>query len=237
MATVRDLVRLAVRAAEEKKATDVKAIDIRGLSAVTDYMIIATGSSDTNVRAIAEGVREKLLERGERPFSVEGLREGSWVLLDYVDFVVHVFHYEKRLYFGLEELWADARPVPVADVAARKTAARSGTKTAVKPAARIAAQDALPPVRRTAQKPAETKRAAPKTATSAKKTPAAAKSAVPKRTATIKKAATAKSAVASRKATGPAKPAVPKPRRATGSASTSVMKPKKSPVPKRKTKG
>ena len=96
MATVRDLVRVAVRAAEEKKAKDVKAIDIRGLSAVTDYMIIATGSSDTNVRAIAEGVREKLLEKGERPFSVEGLQEGSWVLLDYVDFVVHVFHYEKR---------------------------------------------------------------------------------------------------------------------------------------------
>jgi len=116
MATVRDLVRVAVRAAEEKKAKDVKAIDIRGLSAVTDYMIIATGSSDTNVRAIAEGVREKLLEQGERPFSVEGLREGTWALLDYVDFVVHVFHYEKRLYFGLEELWAAARetlpPVP-----------------------------------------------------------------------------------------------------------------------------
>ena len=125
MATVRDLVRVAVRAAEEKKAKDVKAIDIRGLSAVTDYMIIATGSSDTNVRAIAEGVREKLLEKGERPFSVEGLQEGSWVLLDYVDFVVHVFHYEKRLYFGLEELWADAKPVPVADVAARKPAGRA----------------------------------------------------------------------------------------------------------------
>ena len=122
MATVRDLVRVAVRAAEEKKAKDMKAIDMRGLSAVTDYMIIATGSSDTNVRAIAEGVREKLLEKGERPFSVEGLQEGSWVLLDYVDFVVHVFHYEKRLYFGLEELWADAKPVPVADAAARKAA-------------------------------------------------------------------------------------------------------------------
>ena len=149
MANVRDLVRLAVRAAEEKKAKDVKAIDIRGLSAVTDYMIIATGSSDTNVRAIAEGVREKLLEKGERPFSVEGLQEGSWVLLDYVDFVVHVFHYEKRLYFGLEELWADAKPVPLAEAPARKAGARPGAK----PAAAAASKQSLPPAPRTALKP------------------------------------------------------------------------------------
>jgi len=183
MATVRDLVRVAVRAAEEKKAKDVKAIDIRGLSSVTDYMIIATGSSDTNVRAIAEGVREKLLEKNERPFSMEGLQEGSWVLLDYVDFVVHVFHYEKRLYYGLEELWADARAVPVADIAARKRAGSSGTKTAVRPAARTAARDALPPVRRTALKPTGKKSAVPKKAAAPAKSsvPKPKKAAVPKR--------------------------------------------------------
>ncbi len=211
MATVRDLVRAAVRAAEEKKAKDVKAIDIRGLSAVTDYMVIATGSSDTNVRAIAEGVRERLLEKGERPFSMEGLQEGSWVLLDYVDFVVHVFHYEKRLYFGLEELWADAKPVPVADVATRKTAERSGPKTAVKPADRSAAKDALPPVRRTALKPTGRKSAVPKKA-GVKKAAAPKKAAVPKKAVATKK-----------KATGPAR--------------TSVPRPKKTAVPKRKTKG
>jgi ribosome-associated protein len=211
MATVRDLVRVAVRAAEEKKGKDVKAIDIRGLSAVTDYMIIATGSSDTNVRAIAEGVREKLLEKGERAFSVEGLQEGTWVLLDYVDFVVHVFHYEKRLYFGLEELWADARPVPIADPAARKAAGRTGSKNAAKPAARIAAKDALPPVLRTALKPTGKRSAVPKKA-------AAAKNAAP-----AKNAGAAKRAVAPKKAAGPRKSAVPKPKKAV--------------VPKRKTKG
>jgi ribosome-associated protein len=212
MATVRDLVRVAVRAAEEKKAKDVKAIDIRGLSAVTDYMIIATGSSDTNVRAIAEGVREKLIEKGERPFSMEGLQEGSWVLLDYVDFVVHVFHYEKRLFFGLEELWADAKPVPVAAVAARKSADRSGAK----PAVRIAAKDALPPVRRTALKPTGKKSAVPKKA-------APKKAAVPRKTATAKKAAVSKSAVAPKKLHKATTSAVPKPRKAL--------------APKRKTKG
>lgn len=216
MATVRDLVRAAVRAAEEKKAKDVKAIDIRGLSAVTDYMIIASGSSDTNVRAIAEGVREKLIEKGERPFSVEGLQEGSWVLLDYVDFVVHVFHYEKRLFFGLEELWADAKPVPVADIAARKAAARSGAKPAVKPAARVAAKEALPAVPRTALKPAAKKRAVPKRA--AGKKPAAAKKAAPSKKAHAAKRATA-------------------PKKSTGRGASAVPKPKKTAVPKRATKG
>src|SRR5512134_1081279 len=104
MANVRDLVRIAVRAAQGKKAQDVRALDVRGLSSVTDYMVIATGSSDTNVRAIAEAVREKLGEKGERPFSVEVLQESSSVLLDYVDFVVHGFQYDKRLFFGIEEL-------------------------------------------------------------------------------------------------------------------------------------
>jgi len=215
MATVRDLVRVAVRAAEEKKAKDVKAIDMRGLSAVTDYMIIATGSSDTNVRAIAEGVREKLIEKGERPFSVEGLQEGSWVLLDYVDFVVHVFHYEKRLFFGLEELWADAKPVPVADTAARRTAARSGLKTALKPAARIAAKEALPRVPRTALKPKGKKSAVPKKA-------GVKKSAIPKKAAVPKKTGANKSAVA--------------PKRKAAPVRSSVPKPKKTVVPKRRTK-
>jgi ribosome-associated protein len=188
---------------------------MRGLSAVTDYMIIATGSSDTNVRAIAEGVREKLLEKGERPFSVEGLQEGSWVLLDYVDFVVHVFHYEKRLFFGLEELWADAKPVPVAAGAARKSADRSGTKTAVKPAARITAKDALPPVRRTALKPRGKKSAVPKKA-------APKKAAIPKKAAVPKRTGAGKSAVAPKKKTAPGRSSVPKP--------------KKTVVPKRRTK-
>src|SRR5512134_1427627 len=143
MANVRDLVRIAVRAAQGKKAQDVKALDVRGLSSVTDYMVVATGSSDTNVRAIAEAVREKLGEKGERPFSVEGIQEGSWVLLDYVDFVVHVFHYEKRVFFGIEELWADAKTVPVPALAAKTPARKVEGKPAARPAARPAAKEAL----------------------------------------------------------------------------------------------
>jgi ribosome-associated protein len=186
MATVRDLVRVAVRAAEEKKAQNVRAIDIRGLSSVTDYMVIATGTSDPNVRAIAESVRERLAAKGERPFSLEGVQEGTWVLLDYVHFVVHVFHAEKRLYFGLEELWADAKPFPVAAARARTAAEHAEAKAAATPAARTAARtvarETLPAVRRTALKPAAKKIAAPKKA-GGKKAPAPRKPVVPKRKA------------------------------------------------------
>jgi ribosome-associated protein len=180
MATVRNLVRLAMTAAQEKKAQDIAALDVRGLSSVTDYMIVCTGSSDTNVRAIAESVEEKLREKGERPLSVEGMPEGTWVLLDYVDFVVHVFHAEKRLYFGLEELWADAKPM-----AAPAEPARAGGRKTARPAAAAPAaaktKEALPPVRRTALKPAAKKGAVPKK--DAAKRPAPKRAAVPKRKA------------------------------------------------------
>jgi ribosome-associated protein len=177
MATVRDLVRTAVRAAEEKKAKDLRAIDVRGLSSVTDYMVVGTGSSDTNVRAIAESVREKLAEKGERPFSVEGLQDGTWVLLDYVDFVVHVFLADKRLFFGIEELWADAKTVPVPALAAKAPA----RKAAAKPAA-PAEKEKLPQVPRRSPKPGAKQSAVPKKKAPAKRTPAAAKD-VPKKKA------------------------------------------------------
>lgn len=108
-----DLLLTAVSAAEDRKATDTVVLDLKGLSTVTDYFIICSGRSDTNVKAIAEGIEEKLKQSGQRPFGVEGLREGTWVLMDYVDFVIHVFHHEKRAALALEELWKDARRVPL----------------------------------------------------------------------------------------------------------------------------
>ena len=128
MATVRNLVRLAMTAAQEKKAQDIAALDVRGLSSVTDYMIVCTGSSDTNVRAIAESVQEKLAAKGERPLSVEGLQEGTWVLMDYVDFVIHVFHLEKRVLFALEDLWKDAPRLGLEELAASPRAELARTE-------------------------------------------------------------------------------------------------------------
>jgi len=98
-----------VEAAEGKKATDIVALDLRGISSVTDYFVICSGSSDINVKAIADAVQEKLSAAGVKPFGVEGRTEGTWVLLDYVDCVFHIFHHEKRATFALEDLWSDAK--------------------------------------------------------------------------------------------------------------------------------
>lgn len=109
--STRELVKLSARVAEEKKAGDLVVLDLKGISSVTDYFMICSGTSDTNVRAIADTVREKLEEKGIRALGVEGYSDGTWILLDYVDFVLHIFHYEKRVIYALEDLWSDAKQV------------------------------------------------------------------------------------------------------------------------------
>jgi ribosome-associated protein len=108
----RDLAVAAASAASAKKAADVVVLDLAGLTEAADYFVIASGASDTQVRAIAENVIEEV-ERGEGgvPWHVEGLAAGRWVLLDYIDVVVHVFHHEMREYYQLERLWGDAARV------------------------------------------------------------------------------------------------------------------------------
>lgn len=99
------------RAAElalDRKAQDVVALDLRGVSSATDFFVLATGTSDIQVRAIAEHVVETLAKEGHRPLHVEGLDRARWVLLDFVEFVVHVFHPQARDFYQLELLWGDA---------------------------------------------------------------------------------------------------------------------------------
>jgi ribosome-associated protein len=107
------------RAAElalERKARDVVALDLRGISSATDHFVLATGNSDIQVRAIAEHIRDGLKgEMDERADHVEGLEGGRWVLMDYIDFVVHVFHPQAREFYQLEGLWGDAPRVGFAD--------------------------------------------------------------------------------------------------------------------------
>ena len=106
-----DLPRDVARAAEllfDRKATDVMLLDLRGLSTATDFFLIATGRSDTQVSAIADHLIEEMRNDGVRAGSVEGLRGGRWVLVDYFDFVVHVFHPAARDFYQLERLWGDA---------------------------------------------------------------------------------------------------------------------------------
>ena len=92
----------------ERKAQNLLLMDLRGLSNATDYFLLASGTSDLHARSIAEHVIEELKKDGVRPDHVEGLRGGRWVLIDYIDFVVHVFHPAAREFYQLERLWGDA---------------------------------------------------------------------------------------------------------------------------------
>ena len=111
-----ELVRLAVEALHSRKALDVMVIDVRKQSGVTDYLVIGTGQSDLQVRAIIDAVLDQVREAtDERPWKKEGLDTLHWSILDYVDVVVHVFDPERRAFYDLERLWADAPMEEVAE--------------------------------------------------------------------------------------------------------------------------
>jgi ribosome-associated protein len=101
----------AARAAASKQAADIVILDVRDVIVITDYFVIATGGTQRQVRTIVEAVEKALRDRGERPIRREGEAEGRWVLLDYVDVVVHVFGEEERDFYDLERLWRDAPTV------------------------------------------------------------------------------------------------------------------------------
>ena len=101
-------VRVAMEAIDGLKGQDLLALDVQDVNDATDFFVIATGTSDAHVRGIADAVIEALRQAGQRPHHVEGLTVGRWVLLDYVDFVIHLFHPETRAFYQLERLWSDA---------------------------------------------------------------------------------------------------------------------------------
>lgn len=103
----------AARAAQEKKAADLVLLDLQKVASFTDYFLLCTGASARQVQAISDSVEEQLGRGGLRPAHVEGYREGEWVLLDYLDFVVHVFSPRSRAYYDLERLWRRAAHLPV----------------------------------------------------------------------------------------------------------------------------
>ncbi len=99
-----------------KKATDVRILDLRNLTTIADFFVICTAHSDTQVKAIADAVVEGSKSIGERPWHREGFQQKSWVLLDYVDVVVHVFLKDTRDFYSLEKLWGDAPVETIADL-------------------------------------------------------------------------------------------------------------------------
>jgi ribosome-associated protein len=104
-------IKIVVAAALDKKAADVIVLDLRKGSAFTDAFIICTGNNVKQVQAIADGVEAALKKAGERPALVEGYNKADWILLDYFDFIVHIFTPATRLFYDLERLWGDAERV------------------------------------------------------------------------------------------------------------------------------
>ena len=109
----RELLAVAARAADDKQALDPVALDVSDPLPLTDVFLLVSGRNERNVLAIASGVEDRLLEIGAKPLRREGRSEGRWVLLDFGDLVVHVFHEEDRLYYSLERLWKDCPALPL----------------------------------------------------------------------------------------------------------------------------
>ena len=111
--TERELLVLAAKAADDKRAEDIVALNMQGISLIADYFLICHGNSEKQVQAIAREMKEKAEEAGIHVKRLEGFDEAKWILVDMGDVVAHVFHRDERLYYNLERLWGDA---PLEDV-------------------------------------------------------------------------------------------------------------------------
>ena len=119
-----DILRRAVEAADQRKAIDLRVLDLRSVCDFTDYFVIASGASQRQVQAIASAIEEKLTAEGVKAHHVEGATQGRWVLLDYGDFVAHIFDEDRRGFYRLEDIWSDAPDVTDAFLPAASSAAR-----------------------------------------------------------------------------------------------------------------
>ena len=119
-----ELAQAAAAAAADKLATELQIIDVSEQLVITDCFVLAAAANDRQVRAVVDAIEERLLQLGAKPVRREGEKDGRWVLLDYVDIVVHVQHAEERDYYALERLWKDCPtlPLPEAALAPRRDA-------------------------------------------------------------------------------------------------------------------
>jgi ribosome-associated protein len=107
----KQMVRLAFEALEERKGEDIQVIEIKDISIIADYFIIANGNNSSQVDALVHSVSDALSKSGFEPKRIEGVRSASWILMDYGDVVVHVFSKEDRLFYNLERIWRDGKTV------------------------------------------------------------------------------------------------------------------------------
>ena len=111
----KEMTKLAIAALEDKKANDVRVIDIAGVSVIADYFVIASGSNTNQVQAMADSVREALGIAGYGPRRIEGYGVANWILMDYNDIIVHIFSDESRTFYDLERIWRDGKEVSVGE--------------------------------------------------------------------------------------------------------------------------
>ena len=114
--TTLETARAAAKALSERKGIDIKLIKITDISSIADYFVIAAGSSTTHVKSLADNVEFRLDQMGVSVSHIEGYRSDSWILLDYVDVIVHVFSAEAREYYSLERLWQDGEAIDISDI-------------------------------------------------------------------------------------------------------------------------
>ncbi len=117
--TEKEMVGVAVKALDSRRGRDIKVLYTGDQTTLADYFVICNGTSNTQVRALADAVEEAMTRNGEEPHHVEGHRGGQWTLLDYSSVVVHVFTEEAREFYNLERLWSDAAPVDVSQYLTR----------------------------------------------------------------------------------------------------------------------
>ena len=121
----RELAVAAAEAAADKLADDILAFDVGDQLVITDVFVLCSASNDRQVRAVVDGIEERLRTLGAKPVRREGEREGRWILLDYVDIIVHVQHAEERIYYSLERIWKDCPTVELPDSVRRAHSQRS----------------------------------------------------------------------------------------------------------------
>lgn len=107
----KNMVKLVFEALEEKKGEDIRVIEIKDISIIADYFIIANGANALQVDALVDSVKDKLGRNGYEPLRVEGVKSASWILMDYGDVVVHIFSKEDRLFYNLERIWRDGKTI------------------------------------------------------------------------------------------------------------------------------
>ena len=114
--TSREMAKIAIEGLEDKKAEDIKVIDISEVSVMADYFIIASGSNRNQVQALADNVEEMLHDVKIRPRQIEGYQSANWILMDFNDIIVHIFNDEDRLFYNLEKIWLDGKLIDAASL-------------------------------------------------------------------------------------------------------------------------